>query len=280
MAIDNALAQKPVDLNELLKLLQESGYEVSRRGKSYRLKLPDWDKTTRLDSLGKGYTLEALLAVLTGQKEHTPHQKQIKQVDSTKISLLVDIQTKLQAGKGAGYARWAKVFNLKQMAQTMNYLTEHNLIDYASLKEKAATVTIQYNDLAEQIKLAEKRMAEIAVLKKHIINYAKTREIYVAYRKSGYSKKFMSEHESEILLHKAAKQAFDNLGMDKLPTISSLQDEYAQLMEEKKKIYPKFLSVRNQQRELLKVKHNIDVMMRITEKAEEAKEHDSKDHQH
>lgn len=166
------------------------------------------------------------------------------------------------------------------MAQTMNYLTEHNLIDYASLKEKAATVTIQYNDLAEQIKLAEKRMAEIAVLKKHIINYAKTREIYVAYRKSGYSKKFMSEHESEILLHKAAKQAFDNLGMDKLPTISSLQDEYAQLMEEKKKIYPKFLSVRNQQRELLKVKHNIDVMMRITEKAEEAKEHDSKDHQH
>lgn len=68
--------------------------------------------------------------------------------------------------------------------------------------------------------------------------------------------------------------------MDKLPTISSLQDEYAQLMEEKKKIYPKFLSVRNQQRELLKVKHNIDVMMRITEKAEEAKEHDSKDHQH
>lgn len=162
----------------------------------------------------------------------------------------------------------------------MNYLTEHNLIDYASLKEKAATVTIQYNDLAEQIKLAEKRMAEIAVLKKHIINYAKTREIYVAYRKSGYSKKFMSEHESEILLHKAAKQAFDNLGMDKLPTISSLQDEYAQLMEEKKKIYPKFLSVRNQQRELLKVKHNIDVMMRITEKAEEAKEHDSKDHQH
>ena len=100
------------------------------------------------------------------------------------------------------------------------------------------------------------------------------------YRKSGYSKKFMSEHESEILLHKAAKQAFDNLGMDKLPTISSLQDEYAQLMEEKKKIYPKFLSVRNQQRELLKVKHNIDVMMHVKEKAEEAKEHDSKDHQH
>ena len=43
---------------------------------------------------------------------------------SPKVNLLVDIQAKLQAGKGAGYARWAKTFNLKQMAQTLNYLTE------------------------------------------------------------------------------------------------------------------------------------------------------------
>ena len=33
-AIDNAMAQKPADLDELLKLLRESGCEVSKRGKS------------------------------------------------------------------------------------------------------------------------------------------------------------------------------------------------------------------------------------------------------
>ena len=48
-AIDNALAQKPGDLDELLKLLRESGCEVSKRGKSYRLKLPGWGKVSRLD---------------------------------------------------------------------------------------------------------------------------------------------------------------------------------------------------------------------------------------
>ena len=124
-AIDNALAQKPADLDELLKLLRESGCEVSKRGKSYRLKLPGWGKVSRLDSLGDGYTLEHLLAVLAGQKEHTPRQKPVRQADPPKVNLLVDIQAKLQAGKGAGYVRWAKVFNLKQMAQTVNYLTEH-----------------------------------------------------------------------------------------------------------------------------------------------------------
>ena len=42
-----------------------------------------------------------------------------------------------------------------------------------------------HNELSAQIKAAEKRMAEIAVLRTHIVNYAKTREVYVDYRKAG-----------------------------------------------------------------------------------------------
>ena len=60
VAIDNALSQSPVDFEELLKLLQESGCEVSKRRKSYRLKLPGWEKAARMDSLGEGYGLEDL----------------------------------------------------------------------------------------------------------------------------------------------------------------------------------------------------------------------------
>ena len=93
-------------------------------GNLNRLKLPSWDRVARLDSLGEGYTLDDLLAVLSGQKEHTPRKKSVVRAAPPKVNLLVDIQAKLQAGKGAGYARWAKVFNLKQMAQTMNFLTE------------------------------------------------------------------------------------------------------------------------------------------------------------
>ena len=33
-------------------------------------------------------------------------------------------------------------------------------------------------------------MAEIAVLRTHIVNYAKTRDTYAVYRKAGYSRKF------------------------------------------------------------------------------------------
>ena len=262
-AIDAALAQKPDSLDALIKLLREVGIIVERRGKGIHLKVADRDKFVRLTakSLGAEYDLSVLLDVLSGKREHTPRPVKAHRADPPKVNLLVDIQAKLQAGKGAGYARWASVFNLKQMAQTLNFLTEHNLLDYADLAAKTAEATARYNGLSAKIKAAETRMAEIAVLKTHIINYSKTRDIYVAYRKAGYSKKFKAEHESEILLHQAAKKAFDELGVKKLPAVRSLQAEYAALMAEKKSAYADYRTARDEMRELLTVRENVDRLL-------------------
>ena len=85
-------------------------------------------------------------------------------------------------------ARAAQKVGQSVTSSTMNYLSEHNLLEYVVLEEKAAKATAYHNELSTQIKTVEKRMAEIAVLRTHIVNYAKTREVYVAYRKAGYSK--------------------------------------------------------------------------------------------
>lgn len=261
-AIDAALAQKPSDFDAFLKFLQEAGVEVWRRGKALRLKAPGWKNVARMDSLGEGYDEPDLRAVLSGEKEHTPRKKADGPTpEAPRVNLLVDIQAKLQAGKGAGYERWAKSFNLKQMAQTLNYLTEHGLLEYGRLSEKTAAATARYNELSTQIKTAEKRLAEIAVLKTHIINYSKTREVYIAYRKAGYSPKFKTEHEADILLHQAAKKAFDELGVKKLPTVRSLQTEYAALLSEKKAAYGDYRKARDEMKELLTVKANVDRLM-------------------
>lgn len=79
-------------------------------------------------------------------------------------------------------------------------------------------------------------MAENKVLKTHIINYSKTRDTYVAYRKSGYSKKFFEAHREEITLHKAAKEAFSNLPDGKIPKIKDLNEEFARLLSEKRQL--------------------------------------------
>ena len=120
-------------------------------------------------------------------------------------------------------------------------------------------------------------MAEIAVLKTHIIDYAKTRDIYAAYRKAGYSKKFRAEHEADILLHQAAKRAFDELNIKKLPKMKDLQAEYAALLAEKKAAYTDYRKAREEMRELLAVKANVDqIMGRDGRDSAQEKEHDQR----
>ena len=116
-------------------------------------------------------------------------------------------------------------------------------------------------------------MTEIEVLRTHLINYAKTREVYVAYRKAGYSKKFRAEHEADILLHQTAKKAFDELGMKKLPTVKSLQAEYAELMAQKKAAYSGYRQARDEMKELLTVKANVDRIMGYEEEKQTEKDH-------
>ena len=157
------------------------------------------------------------------------------------------------------------------MAQTINYLREQGLLNLNELQKRTDDVTSKYHELSDKIKFAEARIKEIAELKTQIINFAKTREIYAAYRKSGYSKDFLAGHETEILLHKAAKKSFDELNLQKLPTIKSLNDEFAELVAEKKNLYHEYISVRDEMRELLIHKSNVEKILGTGESTTEKK---------
>jgi len=179
-------------------------------------------------------------------------------------------------GDPEAYERWAKSFNLKQMAQTVLYLQEHNLLNYADLAEKAESSSVKFRKLSNQIKDAETRMAEISVLRTHIVNYAKTREVYVGYRKAGYSKKYLAEHEADILLHKAAKKYFNESGIQKLPSVKSLNMEYTELLAKKKDAYADYRQIREEMRELLVVKANVDRILGIEKNGATQKEEPNK----
>ncbi len=118
-------------------------------------------------------------------------------------------------------------------------------------------------------------MSEVQVLKTHIINYAKTRETFAAYFNSGYAKSFLEEHEPEILLHRAAKRCFNELGLKKLPTVKSLQTEYAELLAAKKEAYAQLHALRDDQQELLIHRANIEQILGI-QKEQKEKEQERK----
>ena len=161
-------------------------------------------------------------------------------------------------GKSVGYKKWATKFNLKEMSKTLLFLQEQKINSAEELRERAAAATERYHAMGDSIKAAEARLTEIAVLKTHIINYAKTRPVYDAYRKSGYSKKFLEAHREEITLHKAAKAAFDEAGLQKLPKVKELDAEFAELLTKKKAAYPDYRKARNEMQELVRAQKNIE----------------------
>ena len=78
------------------------------------------------------------------------------------------------------------------------------------------------------------------------------------YRKSGYSKKFLDAHREEITLHKAAKAAFDEAGLQKLPKVKELDAEFAELLTKKKAAYPDYRKARDEMQELVRAQKNVE----------------------
>jgi hypothetical protein len=185
-------------------------------------------------------------------------------------SLFIDIEARIRAGKGPGYARWAKIFNLKQAAQTLIYIQERGFTSYEELAEHASEVSSRYETLSTRMRELEKTLKDNAALQRHIVNYSKTRDTYIEYRKAGYSKRFRETHEADILLHQAAKKHFDALGLTKLPTVVSLRADYAGRLEEKRQVYREYRQVNDERKELLVAKANADRLLDIPVLARES----------
>ena len=253
--IDTILAEQPKDFEVFLQKLIQQGYEV-KRGKHTAVKGKGQKRFIRFRTLGTGYGEDEIKAVLEGKAKHKPYQKKPPQEQS--FQLLVDIQGKMTEGKSVGYKKWANKFNLKEMSKTLLFLQEQKISSAEELRERAAAATEHYHAMGDSIKAAEARLTEIAVLKTHIINYAKTREVYTAYRKAGYSKAFLEAHREEITLHKAAKAAFDEAGLQKLPKVKELDAEFAELLTQKKAAYPDYRKARDEMQELVRAQKNVE----------------------
>ena len=171
----------------------------------------------------------------------------------------------MQEGKGKYYERWAKIYNVKQVSKALLFLQEHDIRDYDDLSEKARTSAERFHEVSDAIKEKEARLKEIADLKMQIINYVKTREVYKAYRESGYSRKFFETHRDEILLHKAAKEAFDKQGLKRLPKVKELSAEYGKILAEKKQLYEEYRSVKKDMMNYQIAKRYIDQFLKIDE---------------
>lgn len=260
IAIDAALEKQPADFSAFLSIMEQSGYEVKQHRGVISFRAPGQERFTRLraSTLGNGYDKEDIETVISGSHRSTENPRR-------KVNLVIDIQSRLQ-GKGPGYERWAKVFNLKQMAVALAYLQENDLLEYEQLAQRATEAAERFHTLSDQIKSTEAALHTNAELKAATVKYAKTRPVFQKYKDSRYSRKFLAEHEADIELYRAACADFKRiLGGAKLPKMDALKEESRELAEKKMKLYAKYRKAKEEMQEVTVAKANIDYLLGYTE---------------
>ena len=247
------------------RLMQQYGIAVkeSRGCLSY---LPSGrTKFIRAKHLGDNYDRDAVLATLTANAE----RKHTVTLKSDKIGKLIDIQAKLAEGKGVGYERWAKKFNLKAMAQTLILLQEKDLLNEGDLNQRIAELETKYHDALAVVKDLEARMKANKELRYHVAAYASTKSIAQQLKTAKRPAVFEEQHRAELTAHRAAAAYFKANNLTKLPSPKKLEAEYSQLASEKAKFYEQYKEAKEELLKLKTAKQNVASFFREEEPAQQ-----------
>ena len=222
-------------------------------------------KFIRAKHLGDKFDKAEVLATLTANAARKPKV----QSKTTNLAKLIDIQAKLTEGKGIGYERWAKKFNLKAMSQTLILLQEKDLLNEDDLNQRIAELETKYHDSLAVVKDLEGRMKASKELRYHIASYTSTKTIAQQLKTAKRPAVFEEQHRAELTAYRAAAAYFKANNITKLPSPKKLEAEYAQLASEKAKFYEQYKEAKEELLKLKTAKQNVASFFREEEPAQQ-----------
>lgn len=245
------------DYDDFLRLMQEAGYEI-KTGKYISFRAEGQERFTRSKTIGENYTEERIKERIAGR---TPRRNR-RQTVPKGISLIGDIQERIRLIDSKGYEYKAKLTILKEAAQTLNYLTENNLLQYGDLEKKVEDVHSSYDRTGKELKGVEARLREVQPLIKNISNYQRLKPVYDAFQKAKDKPGFKAKHEAELVIFEAARSTLLAMqGDEKLPSLKTLQAEQQRLLDEQQRLYDERAKLKKEVRQIETIKSNVDTFL-------------------
>ena len=247
---------KARDWDEFLLLMQREKYEI-KSGKYISFRAEGQERFTRSKTLGADYTEEQIRNRIAGGKR-------IEIESSQRVSLIIDIENAMKERQKnpEAYRQWATVQNIRTMANTLNFLTEHNLLDYDKLSEKTEAIRENYNSTRSRIKEIEKRLKTIEEDIHNIDSYRKTKPIADKLETVVFKERYRKEHEADLIIFGAAEKYLKKrFNGGKAPLIKDLRAEQKTLLAEKDKLYESYYSEKSELSELQVTMKNVDMIL-------------------
>ena len=266
IAIDAAIPQAK-DFDSFLRLMEAQGYEV-KQGKFISFRAPGQERFTRCKTLGEDYTEERITQRIKGISiDRGPRRR-----STGEISLRIALEDSIKAQQSAGYARWAKLHNLKQAANSLNFITEHQIDSYEGLESRLAEISAANDAAASALKDAERRLGDMALLIKNLSAYKQLRPVALELRNAKDKAAFRRQHESQLILYEAAAKALKEAGITKLPNLYALKTEYKKLDAERERLSAQYSEAKQKLKEYGIVKQNVDSILRTAPGKEHTQE--------
>lgn len=248
-AIDDALEQKPVDLDDLLSILESNDWQIKRANGIY-LKLPQEKRYKSLNTLGEAYTEAALMQVLSGSRKHIPQKKTIHAFEmQVMFGTLSKNSSRVQSS-------WQKqnqtVKEIKNMADALNFLSEHGYKSISDVKKALAEVDAQIAQNNTEIRALDAKLDELDHLNQHIYNYKTNKAVYDEFIRSGRSPDYFNQHKTNILKCIAAKEAISMCSDLKFLSPQSIIEDKSNAEERRKEIVANNLQLHTQRKQLKK----------------------------
>ena len=254
--IDLAI-KKSKDWDEFINFMHEYGYEI-KHGVHISFKGSNQERFTRAKSIGPDYSEERI-------KERIDNRASGKQNYNAKQRTpikVVDISSNRLASESAGFARWLKLQNLKNMAKTWQSINKNDIGDIEAFYSHVAKIHDDFIKIQGDLKSVEHKIIETADQIKNINTYKKYKSFYAGYQNSTDKDAYLRIHESKIILFEAARESLGSINSKQpLASITVLKNKIQDLTDESDQLMAVLNEHKKKVSEVNQMKSNLDTYL-------------------
>ena len=255
-----AKSNNPEEFRQIMKA--EYDIKVHESRDRYSFTLPDRERGITERQLGTIYTKPFIEKVIG--REEIYYDRDDGSVYWTNdyvpsiVKKLVDIASNEKAQVSKGYEHAILISNLKKTAETFNVLSEKSIKGMDELELSLRRIGNRYSEVTKELKGIEQRIADIKTVIQAKEDISRIGPVLQELKSGKQSAKFRKEHESDLIVYKAAREKLKQLNTElKSFSEEKLLKEISSLTESKNILYEQRSQMKKDMRDLENAKHNI-----------------------